>query len=95
MLLYVLKMFVFLQVFIRFFREYYIDFIFIIRYDFIEINGDNFVVTVFFLVYMVYKFVSLFLEEINKIYNWECFVFLLVIFVSLINQVKIYFNISQ
>lgn len=94
-LLHVLKMFDLLQAFIRPFREHHIDPTSITRHDFIETNGDNFAVTVPFLAHMAYKFVSLSPEEINKTYNWECFVFLLAIFVSLTNQVKIYFNISQ
>lgn len=84
-----------LQAFIRPFREHHIDPTSITRHDFIETNGDNFAVTVPFLAHMAYKFVSLSPEEINKTYNWECFVFLLAIFVSLTNQVIIYFNISQ
>lgn len=95
MLLHALKMSVLLQAFIRPFREHHIDPTSITRHDFIETNGDNFAVTVPFLAHMAYKFVSLSPEEINKTYNWECFVFLLAIFVSLTNQVKIYFNISQ
>lgn len=95
MLLHVLKMSVLLQAFIRPFREHHIDPTSITRHDFIETNGDNFAVTVPFLAHMAYKFVSLSPEEINKTYNWECFVFLLAIFVSLTNQVIIYFNISQ
>lgn len=95
MLLHALKMSDLLQAFIRPFREHHIDPTSITRHDFIETNGDNFAVTVPFLAHMAYKFVSLSPEEINKTYNWECFVFLLAIFVSLTNQVKIYFNISQ
>lgn len=89
-----MKMSDLLQAFIRPFREHHIDPTSITRHDFIETNGDNFAVTVPFLAHMAYKFVSLSPEEINKTYNWECFVFLLAIFVSLTNQVKIYFNIS-
>lgn len=95
MLLHALKMSDLLQAFIRPFREHHIDPTSITRHDFIETNGDNFAVTVPFLAHMAYKFVSLSPEEINKTYNWECFVFLLAIFVSLTNQVKNYFNISQ
>ncbi|XP_011429163.2 plasmanylethanolamine desaturase 1 [Magallana gigas] len=74
------------KAFIRPFREHHIDPTSITRHDFIETNGDNFAVTVPFLAHMAYKFVSLSPEEINKTYNWECFVFLLAIFVSLTNQ---------
>lgn len=84
-----------LQAFIRPFREHHIDPTSITRHDFIETNGDNFAVTVPFLAHMAYKFVTLSPEEINKTYNWECFVFLLAIFVSLTNQVKIHFNFHQ
>lgn len=84
-----------LQAFIRPFREHHIDPTSITRHDFIETNGDNFAVTVPFLAHMAYKFVTLSPEEINKTYNWECFVFLLAIFVSLTNQVKIYFNFHE
>lgn len=52
----VVDIFIFGKVFIRFFREYYVDFIVIIRYDLIEINGDNCLLILFGLFYMVYKF---------------------------------------
>ncbi|KAK3085727.1 hypothetical protein FSP39_007866 [Pinctada imbricata] len=72
--------------FIRPFREHHIDPTSITRHDFIETNGDNFTVTVPFLAYMAYKFVTFSPEQIYQAYYWECFVFLLAIFVSLTNQ---------
>lgn len=48
--------FIFGKVFIRLFREYYVDFIVIIRYDVIETNGDNCLLILFGLFYMVYRY---------------------------------------
>lgn len=73
--------------FLRPFREHHIDPTSITRHDFIETNGDNFAVTVPYLLYMAYKFTYLNAIEINRIYNFEVYMFLLAIFVSMTNQV--------
>jgi len=76
-----------LQAFIRPFREHHIDPTSITRHDFIETNGDNFAVCLVPMTRMVYKFMTYSPQQIRETYNWEMYVFLLVIFVSLTNQV--------
>ena len=75
------------QAFIRPFREHHIDPTSITRHDFIETNGDNFAVCLVPMMRMLYKFMTYSPEQIRDTYNWEMYVFLLIIFVSLTNQV--------
>ncbi|CAF3929192.1 unnamed protein product [Rotaria sp. Silwood2] len=72
--------------FLRPFREHHIDPTSITRHDFIETNGDNFAVTVPYLLYMTYKFTYWNDTDIRRIYNFEVYMFLLAIFVSMTNQ---------
>ncbi|ELT95087.1 hypothetical protein CAPTEDRAFT_120395 [Capitella teleta] len=78
---------VFGKAFIRPFREHHIDPTAITRHDFVETNGDNFAVTVPFLAFMAYKFLTYSPAQIQETYNWEMFVFLLAIFISFTNQI--------
>ncbi|KAJ8948689.1 hypothetical protein NQ317_014539, partial [Molorchus minor] len=72
--------------FLRPFREHHIDPTSITRHDFIETNGDNFMVTIPFLGRMVWDFLSLSIEEVQNKFTWNCYVFLLAIFVAMTNQ---------
>jgi len=78
---------VLLKAFIRPFREHHIDPTAITRHDFIETNGDNFAVCLLPMLHMSYKFLTYSQMQIRETYNWEMFDFLLVIFISLTNQV--------
>ncbi len=74
--------------FLRPFREHHIDPTSITRHDFIETNGDNFAVNVPYLLYMAYKFTYFTDIDIRRLYNFEVYMFLLAIFVSMTNQVR-------
>ena len=74
--------------FLRPFREHHIDPTSITRHDFIETNGDNFAVTVPYLFYMAYKFTHWNDVDIRRVYNFEVYMFLLAMFVSMTNQVN-------
>lgn len=76
------------QNFLRPFREHHIDPTSITRHDFIETNGDNFMVTIPFLARMVWDFLTLSEEDIQKKFTWNCYVFLLALFVAMTNQVR-------
>ncbi|KAF5297672.1 hypothetical protein FQA39_LY12003 [Lamprigera yunnana] len=73
--------------FLRPFREHHIDPTSITRHDFIETNGDNFMVTIPFLARMLWDFLTLPEEEVQKKFIWNCYVFLLAIFVAMTNQI--------
>ncbi len=75
--------------FLRPFREHHIDPTSITRHDFIETNGDNFAVTVPYLLFMAYKFTYFNDTDIRRLYNFEVYMFLLAIFVSMTNIQKI------
>jgi plasmanylethanolamine desaturase len=72
---------------LRNFREHHIDPTAITRHDFIETNGDNFCIIVPGLALTAYRFYTYELEQINDIYDWECYKFLLGVFISLTNQI--------
>lgn len=75
------------KAFIRPFREHHIDPTAITRHDFIETNGDNFMVTIPALAYMAYKFFTYPEEKIHENYIGNSFLFLLAIFVAMTNQI--------
>ncbi|RXG70122.1 Transmembrane protein, partial [Armadillidium vulgare] len=72
--------------FIRPFREHHIDPTSITRHDFIETNGDNFMLTIPSLLCMTKNFCTKSNEEIQENYYWYSYLYLLAIFVSLTNQ---------
>lgn len=74
------------KAFIRPFREHHIDPTSITRHDFIETNGDNFSVTIPLMAYSAYKFLTYTPEQIRDDYTFECYLFLLTIFISVTNQ---------
>ncbi|KAJ8918459.1 hypothetical protein NQ315_008156 [Exocentrus adspersus] len=76
--------------FLRPFREHHIDPTSITRHDFIETNGDNFMVTIPFLGRMVWDFLTLSKEDVENKFTWNCYVFLLAIFVAMTNQASCY-----
>lgn len=71
---------------LRNFREHHIDPTAITRHDFVETNGDNFTVIVPFLAYMAYKFQTSSYEQIQLDYNYQLYLFLLAVFISMTNQ---------
>ncbi|XP_046413018.1 plasmanylethanolamine desaturase isoform X2 [Neodiprion fabricii] len=74
--------------FLRPFREHHIDPTSITRHDFIETNGDNFMVTIPFLCKLTWDFLSLPETEVQQRFLWTCYWFLLAIFVAMTNQIR-------
>lgn len=78
-----------LQNFLRPFREHHIDPTSITRHDFIETNGDNFMLTIPCLARMLWDFITNSTEEVQNNFSWTCYLFLLAIFVAMTNQVRL------
>lgn len=77
-----------LQAFLRPFREHHLDPTSITRHDFIETNGDNFMVAVPLLATLAYKFLTRSNHEIQQDFAWSAYLFLCSIFVAMTNQVS-------
>nr|CAD7458613.1 unnamed protein product [Timema tahoe] len=73
--------------FLRPFREHHIDPTSITRHDFIETNGDNFMVPVPVLVWMAWHFLTHSELEVQQRFSWTCYLFLLALFVAMTNQI--------
>jgi len=73
--------------FLRPFREHHIDPTSITRHDFIETNGDNFMVTIPFLSLMLYRLLTDTEAQLQRHFSFLCFIFLFAIFVALTNQI--------
>ncbi|RZF37521.1 hypothetical protein LSTR_LSTR008559 [Laodelphax striatellus] len=73
--------------YLRPFREHHIDPTSITRHDFVETNGDNFMITIPFLGQMTYLFITSSNQQIQESFSWKCYIFLLCIFVALTNQI--------
>lgn len=76
-----------IQAFLRPFREHHIDPTSITRHDFIETNGDNFMVALPILVKLAYNFLVKSNAEINQDFPISAYLFLCSIFVAMTNQV--------
>lgn len=83
------KNFSYFQNFLRPFREHHIDPTSITRHDFIETNGDNFMVTIPILGVLFYNFLTKTPENIQQDFGWISYLFLCSIFVAMTNQVGI------
>ncbi|KAK3918053.1 Plasmanylethanolamine desaturase [Frankliniella fusca] len=73
--------------FLRPFREHHIDPTSITRHDFIETNGDNFMLTIPCLARMFWDFLTKSNEDVQNNFSWTCYLFLLAIFVAMTNQI--------
>lgn len=69
------------------FREHHIDPTSITRHDFIETNGDNFMVALPILAALAYNFLVKNPAEIQQDYPISAYLFLCSIFVAMTNQV--------
>uniref|UniRef100_T1GU91 Lipid desaturase domain-containing protein n=1 Tax=Megaselia scalaris TaxID=36166 RepID=T1GU91_MEGSC len=72
--------------FLRPFREHHIDPTSITRHDFIETNGDNFMVAIPILGVLFYNFLTKTPENIQQDFGWISYLFLCSIFVAMTNQ---------
>lgn len=75
------------KAFLRPFREHHIDPTSITRHDFIETNGDNFMVALPILAMLAYNFLLKTNVEIQQYYPISAYLFLCSIFVAMTNQI--------
>lgn len=74
--------------FLRPFREHHIDPTAILRHDFIETNGDNFMIAIIPAAWVTYKFITSNAETLlQQDYAWYGYLVLFSIFVSMTNQI--------
>ncbi|XP_065357986.1 plasmanylethanolamine desaturase 1 [Calliphora vicina] len=73
--------------FLRPFREHHLDPTSITRHDFIETNGDNFMVSIPILGFLAYSFNTKSHNDIQQDFGWISYLFLCSIFVAMTNQI--------
>jgi plasmanylethanolamine desaturase len=76
------------KAFLRPFREHHLDPSSITRHDWIETNGDNFMVTLPILLKLTWIFASSTKSEIEAEFPFCAYLFLCSIFVAITNQVR-------
>lgn len=79
---------IFVQSFLRPFREHHLDPSSITRHDWIETNGDNFMITLPILFKLTWIFITSDETEIKSEYPFCAYLFLCSIFVAITNQVS-------
>lgn len=73
--------------YLRPFREHHIDPTSITRHDFIETNGDNFMITIPVLGYLLWGFATQTSVEIKRSFPFRAYLFLFSMFIAMTNQI--------